>query len=321
MNRTLLLAAFAVPLALLAADIKEEDFAILESGGQALIIRSAAISNPKTALTEFFLPEAATAWNRLVAPTFEGGRSYEISDFFNTSLILSGAQQSESGILAFYSPWQDAILLIRSVGKGEARRGGEFLFLTGETFRGETFQDSMEVVTPLKAPLSVTLWRVYSQTLQRFNKLFPVEGTPDLAALRKGVDQDAEFQHIRLRSIARTVLAKKLVTPAYRNGLANCLLALRGLQNGNERVLKNLFGEADPVGAVAGLAKVPMAIRKNIEPVYSLVSENRSMFGFLNPGAPRFVFLVSVDQEGKFHLEWFDLEESAKLYQAWEDAK
>ena len=109
--------------------------------------------------------------------------------------------------------------------------------------------------------------------------------------------------------------------PAYRNGLANCLLALRGLQNGNDRVLQNLFGKSDPVGAVAGLAKVPMAIRKNIEPVYSLVSDNGSLFGFLNPGAPRFVFLVSVNQDSKFNLEWFDLEESAKLYQAWEEAK
>ena len=321
MKRKLLLTALALPLVLSAADVKEEELTILESGGQALIIRSAAISNPKTALTQFFQPQAGAAWDRLVAPTFEGNRSYEISDFFNTSLVLSGAQQAESGIIAFYSPWQDAVLLIRTVGKGAARRGAEFLFLTGETFRGETFQDSLEVVTPLNAPLSVNLWRVYSRTVQKFNALYPAEGTPDMAALRKGVDQDAEFQHIRLRSIARTVLAKKLTTPAYRTGLANCLLALRGLQNGNEKVLKNLFGSADPVGAVAGLNKIPMAIRKNIEPVYSLVSENSSLFGFLNPGAPRFVFLVNVDQEGKFHLEWFDLEESANLYRAWEEAK
>ena len=44
-------------------------------------------------------------------------------------------------------------------------------------------------------------------------------------------------------------------------------------------------------------------------------------FGFLNPGAPRFVFLVSVDANSKFTLEWFDLNEAAELYKAWGNAK
>ena len=53
----------------------------------------------------------------------------------------------------------------------------------------------------------------------------------------------------------------------------------------------------------------------------SVVTVIGMQFGFLNPGAPRFVFLVSVNADNKFTLEWFDLNEAAVLYKAWEDAK
>lgn len=317
----ILLAALGLPLLLGAETVAENKDQIMESGGQALIVRSAAIGSPRGALEKWLKPEAAAEFARLTAGTFENSRSYELSDFFNTSLILAGSQSEESGITAFYSPWQDAILLVRTTGKGVDRRGAEFLFLTGETFRGEKFADSLEVVTPEKSPLSVNLWRVYSGTLARFNALFPASGAADLEGLKKGVDQTAEFANIRLRSLARTLLAKKLVTEPYRVPLANCLIALRALQRGDEATLKKVFGEKDELGQIAGFAKVPKEIRTNIEPVYSLATEKGSLFGFINPGAPRFVFLAHVDGENKFTLEWFDFEESAGLYKAWEEAK
>ena len=322
MNWTKMLVWASLPLLTLQADDAEgKDRSMLESGGQALIVRSAAVGSPKTAFEKWFTPQTATEFAKLTAETFEERRSYELSDFFNTSLIFTGAQRPESGITAFYSPWQDAILLVRTEGSGVNRRGAEFLFLTGETFRGEKFADSLELVTPEKAPLSVNLWRVYSQTLAKFDALFPENAVPDLAGLKKGVDQNAEFRNIRLRAVARTLLAKKLMTDAYREGLANCLIALRALQRGEPEVLKKVFGAQDTVGIAGLVEKFPPGIRQNIEPVYSLVAKDRSLFGFLNPGAPRFVFLVSVDAAGKFTLEWFDLNESATLLKAWEAAK
>jgi len=295
---------------------------MLESGGQALIVRSAAIGNPATAFAQWLTPEAAAKFARLTADTFDGARSYELSDFFNTSLILAGAQQPDRGITAFYSPWQDAILLVRTTGSGVDRRGAEFAFLTGETFRGEKFADSLEVVTPEKAPLSVNLWRVYSGTVARFNALFPEKGgTADLSVLTAKLDPAAEFQRIRLRSAARTLLAKKLMTEACREGLAECLIALRALRNGNGELLGKIFGAQDKAGLIEPFEKFPPEIRKNIEPVFSLVAKDSALFGYINPGAPRFVFIVSVDQAGKFTLEWFDLDKSAVLLKAWEEAK
>ena len=319
--KKLLVSTGLAPLLLFADDAAGKDRAMLESGGQALIVRSAAIGSPQTAFAKWFTPQTAAAFAKLTAATFDGKRSYELSDFFNTSLILTGAQQKDRGITAFYSPWQDAILLVQTVGGGVDRRGAEFVFLTGETFRGEKFQDSLEVVTPEKAPLSVNLWRVYSRTTEKFTALFPENGTPDLSGLTKDLDQNAEFQNIRLRSAARTLLAKKLMLDSYREGLANCLIARRVLQNGDPEMLKKVFGAQDEVGLVKLVEKFPPAIRRNIEPVYSLVAKDGSLFGFLNPGAPRYVFLVSVGKTGKFTLEWFDFDESATLLKAWEDAK
>lgn len=322
MWRKLWIPFFCLPFLLQGAPLSQADTDEINSAGQALIVRSVAIGNPKAAFAKWFRPDAEIAFSKLTAPMFDGKRSYELSDFFNTSLILAGAQKKDSGITAFYSPWQDAILLVRTEGSGTARRGAEFLFLTGETFRGEKFSDSLELVTPAKAPLSVNLWRVHAATVARFNELFPVTGNPDLSALKKDVRQEEELQNIRLRSSARTILAKKLMTDAYRTALANCLIAMRALQKGNEKILKKVFGTKDELGLEAAMTKVPEAIRKNIEPVYSLVMQDSScLFGFLNPGAPRFIFLVSVDKENKFTLEWFDINESAALYKAWEDAK
>ena len=294
---------------------------MLESGGQALIVRAAAIGDPATALAQWFTPEAAAKFAQLTADTFDGARSYEISDFFNTSLILAGAQQPDRGITAFYSPWQDAILLVRTAGSGVDRRGAEFAFLTGETFRGEKFSDSLEVVTPQKDPLSVNLWRVYSGTIARFNALYPENGTADLSLFTANLDPAAEFEHIRLRSAARTLLAKKLMTDACREGLAECLIALRALRDGDGELLGKIFGAQDKAGLVEPFEKFPPEIRKNIEPVFSLVAKESALFGYINPGAPRFVFIVSVDPAGKFTLEWFDFDESAALLKAWEDAK
>ena len=317
-----LIAVLCLPLLLHAAPAAEkEKMMLLESGGEALVVRSAAISNPKTAMSRWLKPAAAAAFEKLTEKTYEGKKSYELSDFFNTSLILAGSQQENRGITAFYSPWQDAILLVLTEGKGAARRGLEFLFLTGETFRGEKFRDSLEVVTPKIDPLSVNLWRVQTATTARFNALFPLSGSPSLDVLKKNVNQETEFQNIRLRAVARVMLAQKLMTDSHRLGLANCLICLRALQTGTPQVLKRVFGAQDPVGMVAAMEKVPAGLRKNIEPVYSLVSEKGMQFGFLNPGAPRFVFLVSVNADNKFTLEWFDLNEAAVLYKAWEDAK
>jgi len=319
--RNLLVVTGLSLLPLYAEDPAGKELSMLESGGQALIVRSAAVGSPRTAFRKWFMPPAAAEFERLTADTFDGQRSYELSDFFNTSLILVGAQQPDRGITAFYSPWQDAILLVRTEGRGTDRRGAEFVFLTGETFRGEKFADSLEPVTPKEAPLSVTLWRVYSATLAKFNSLFPEKGVPDLSGLTKDLDRAAEFRHIRLRSAARTLLAKKLMTEPYREGLANCLIALRALRRGEPEVLKKVFGARDEAGLAGMIEKIPQSVRKNIEPVYSLVSKDSALFGYLNPGAPRFIFIVGVDKTGRFALEWFDINESGALLKAWEDAK
>ena len=314
-------AGFALLPLLSAEETAGKEQAMMESGGQALIVRSAAIGSPKTAFQKWFLPAAAEEFFRLTAGTFDDKRSYELSDFFNTSPIFVGAQQPDKGVTAFYSPWQDAILLVRTEGAGADRRGAEFVFLTGETFRGEKFADSMEVVTPKNAPLSVNLWRVYSRTLAKFDALFPENGTPDLSGLTRGLDRAAEFQNIRLRSAARTLLAKKLGTDAYREGLSYCLIALRALRCGDAETLKKVFGARDELGMVDMLGKFPPEILKNVEPVYSLVAGDSALFGYINPGAPRYVFVVGVDRDGKMALEWFDFDESANLFKAWEEAK
>lgn len=321
MIKKLLLLCLAVPELLLAgAESSEADRMLLESGGQALVVRSAAIGNPSAAIDGWLRPQCAEAFKKMTAASFEGLRSYELSDFFNTSLILSGAQSKDNGITAFYSPWQDAILLVKTEGDGEKRRGVEFVFLSGETFRGEKFHDSMDVVTPEKTPLSVQLWKVYSLTLQRFNEKFPVKGKADLDALKVS-DPAKEYENIRLRASARTILAKKLLSDANRVNLANCLLALRVLQNGDEAKIQKFFSSPDPVGLRSALSKFPETIRKNIEPVFSLATKDSALFAYLNPGAPRFVFIVSVDKNNKFALEWFDLNDSSALYRAWEAAK
>jgi hypothetical protein len=320
MPKKWILPGLLMPMLLIAEPDTSQENMLLESGGQALIVRSVAIGDPKAAIAGWFRSEPNAEFEKLTAGTFDGKRSYELSDFFNTSLIFSGAQSDRNGITAFYSPWQDAILLAKTEGDGINRRVVDFAFLTGETFRGEKFQGSLEVVTPKETPLSIALWRAYAATLDHFNALFPIDGVPDLKKWET-VDPAVEFSNIRLRAAARTILAKKLMIDGNQSNLANCLMALRVLQNGDESRLQKFFAMPDPVGLRAAMGKIPAAIRRNIEPVFSLVTVDASLFAYLNPGAPRFVFIVSVDKNNKFGLEWFDLNDAAALYRAWEVAK
>ena len=61
MFRKLLLAMLFLPL-LQAEEPAKKDYTMLESGGQALIVRSAAIGDPKAALSGWLLPDAAAAF-------------------------------------------------------------------------------------------------------------------------------------------------------------------------------------------------------------------------------------------------------------------
>lgn len=201
----------------------------------------------------------------------------------------------------------------------------EFVWLSGETFRGEPLAEGparVRTVVPCgEDPLSVSLWRVQSATVARFRERF--EGARSVAfgdgALR--ADPAAEWTAIQSRAGLRLKTAAMLLhDPTNAAVAARCCALLR---SGSERELRRFFDDRAGRFFCRTLAKLPPAARNGFEPYGFVPGPEGTLFLFVNADMPRFYATVSFPKDrlsgpfaGAVQMEWYDLGRADELLAA-----
>lgn len=328
-------------------------------------------------------PATADAWRKALAEEPDTIKPLQfapvqIEDFFAGAHVLPGPYDASGAIFAYYNPWWDTLLFMKTVGgklpedagrapspvavssqnKGGAnflleeaeegtvaatpvstvpalptgRRGtppkvDSFVWVSGETFRGENVADGREriaTIVPLPdEPMSKALWRVESETVARFRERFP-EGGGHAVQFDKGVAEASfadEFAVIQSRAALRMKLSSELL--GNKTNAAVCVRCCALIRSADERELMRNFDSYQHRFFCRTLAKVPAKVREGFVPYGFVPSVDGSLFVFVNRDMPRYYATVSFPKgrlsgpfAGAVEMEWYDLGEADALLEA-----
>ncbi len=299
-------------------------------GGVASAFRESAIENPEGAVRFFFTESASQKWHGLIDADFA---QQQQSDFFVGAISLSGSQNAGGGIVGLYNPWWDTILLLKlgaTGGDDKVRSAigvGEFLFVSGETFRGASAAASIETqtVVPEKDPLSVELWRVCSSTRHLFETYFPYDSKPSWGKFGESLlsrDMKREMERILTRSVLRLQHSVGLLKNSRAAGIAAVLTRLA--RNGNLYELYKHFRLKETRPLLQTFAELPEMFRKDFTPYCYIPTKEATLYVLVNKKVPRLYVTVSLlanPTAATSSMEWYDLAQCDELLAAWNNRK
>jgi hypothetical protein len=268
-----------------------------------------------------------TKWQKEVMPLFPATNDVQqLHDFFSSAVVLLGRTDNiGQGVAGFYNPWLDGLLLIK-VGPGAEHPVLEdFCFIAGETWRGETVKtgDDILALYQIKEPLTITLARKYAPTVDKFNRLYPVDAPCELLpeAARPGLGGTREeLAPIKGRMLYRAKMFRALFEkdnlPVVR--AAKELRAL--LPEGDESKLMVYLSPDQNGEMLHTICQMPPLLRRNLAPNYFVKNPatRSSIMALVNSEMPRWVFAAQVihGDDGNapaVTMEAMDLETSAKI--------
>ena len=301
--------------------------------------RRAAIAGG-SALEPFFSADAMDEWKETTRAELD---DVQLADFFTGAQVLLGAFDDEGAALAFWNPFWDALLFVRS-GDGKLSLPGgrfsgsetpktkRFAWSSGESFRGEPrdggFPRTATTVPAEGEPLAVSLWRVQKETVATFDGLYP----PDKAEkvrFRTGTDglaPEAEWTRIRARSALRLRMAPMLAANRVDFAVASRCAGL--LRTGALWQLRDHFRDPAHDFFCTTLSGLPPQLRSEFELYGYVPTPVATLYYFVETGVPRLFATVTVPagrlgsaSAGEVSMEWYDLDKAEELLAAWEEER
>lgn len=291
--------------------------------------REKAAEDPETAIKSYFGSGVLADWmSRITSEIL-----YPVqADFFQGGILMSGPQDSKSGIVAIYNPWWDAILLLKGKlleSTGEAfspLKIGEFYFLSGETFRGEPIEEDEKkirrlTVIPEADPISVELWRVTAASKNRFERVFANDDKVSWGALSETLLK-ANVKREMCRIACRAGLRLKLKLALLKNAEATGIGAhvVKMARDGNLFQLYSYFEEPNSRKLLSDFVQIPSMFRKDFTLYGYVPTSEGTLYIIVNRKFPRLYVTVSVPSDvpkSPASFEWFDLSKSAEMLAIW----
>lgn len=264
-------------------------------------VRLVAAALPSKAVKDWMTQGAWARWEAVFGGlTAPDGTSPILSDFFNHAILLSGTQNTQSGICAFYNPLQDNLLLLQTDNQERIPRIENFVFLTGTEFRGETLKEKEypQAIAPVNGGLDEILLKNIAAVSKIFHADFPDgANTVSLAKYRSfGTDADKVASNASLR----LALLERFTRPeANADALAAGEIALL-LWKGKADEIKNhfVFPTADTLPADTFCA-FPDTVRKTMCPVLYFKNGKETLFGFGSHLMPETLLLIKTAEGAK----------------------
>jgi hypothetical protein len=300
---------------------------MLTLAAQMNVFRLSAGFNATRAVDVWANDNFKSKWGREVMPLFPLDQDQQqLHDFFSSAVVLLGRTGDDGrGVAAFYNPWQDGLLLL-AVGPGTEHPVLEdFCFIAGETWRQETVKTGEDILAlyQLKEPLTITLARKYAATVDKFNRLYPLNDPfiflPDEA--KAGVGRTSvELAPIRGRMLYRAKMFRAL----FEKDNLNVVRAAKELRTllpaGDEGKLLAYLSPKQNGEMLHTICQMPPLLRHNLAPNYFVKNPatGGSIMALVNSEMPRWVFTVQVlggdtNAAPAVTIEILDLETSAKI--------
>ena len=291
------------------------------------VFRLSAGFDADRAIEVWASPQFQAKWRQEVLPLFpEKADRQQIYDFFSSAVVLLGRVGDDGrGVAGFYNPWQDGLLLI-SVSPGKEHPTLEdFCFIAGESWRGETVKTGEDVLALyiLKEPLTITLARKYAATIDKFNRIYPVNAPfvflPDEA--KAGVGRTSvELAPIRGRMLYRAKMFRALFEKDNLNVVRAAKELRTLLPEGDESKLLAYLSPAQNAQMLHTICQMPAVLRHNLAPNYFVknTANGSSIMALVDSEMPRWVFAVQVlggdtNASSAVTIEAMDLETSARI--------
>ena len=288
---------------------------LLETAYTEYHFRRAMTTNSEFAVKAFFTEGAANKWRMLKEPNFS---DEQIRDFFVAAVQLRGPVSEKGAVAGFYNPWWDAIFVAENYGEPVAvdgqpvnvRKVTDFVFLSGEQFRGEVPSEipSAEAVLSKKHLLPMTLALFTSKTRAKFDSLYGgMSGVPLLAEHPESRTSE------NIRQIqARSALRLKMASDFIRNGKAHkeAWQLAKIMADGKKPVFDLLFSSDHAKLMSSYFVKLPPSVRTGFEPYAwypAADGSNVRIYAYVNVKHPRLFALMYLGLgHKKTVFQWFD---------------
>lgn len=281
--------------------------------------RTHAMTNSAVTVSRMSTEACAKKWADEIVSKVGEKREMVFADFFAGAVVYMGALTTEKSVVGFYNPWTDAILLgaLRVQGDSPAVME-DFIFVTGESFRGAPLQKGemlLALYRPEK-PLMIELATRVAKTKSLFEKRYPLHGespllAPDLKACMQ--PQEVEWAYILARQAYRMNMFAALTEQENRTLYLQIGKLLTALDHDMKDLGKAVSAQQRPA-ALDNIKLLPAELRKNLAPHYIVQAQNGAIVGFVNPEFPRWVVIANLKgapkSEQEATLEAFDLETS-----------
>ncbi|MBT3378792.1 MAG: hypothetical protein HN742_11425 [Lentisphaerae bacterium] len=260
--------------------------------------------------------------SEVVTPLANSPWQETFRDFFASAVTFVGGVNGDGATGAFYSPWQDGVLLIGASRHGRGAQVTDFQFVAGESWREETVRtgDDLLKLYALKEPLLLAVARNYSKTVELFNVLYPLQGESRLIA--RGLAGRVGTNSEELRPIVARMLYRIRMFAALRTtDNTAALTAIRELavlvRDGDEDRLRAFLAPDQNAKMLRSICMLPATIRSNVGPVFFGQDSSAYVVSLVNPAHPKWVFAAQIkkgsDQGRTTRIETFDLDQSSQV--------
>ncbi len=280
--------------------------------------RLAAAKDVKESIEIAGIEEVKKKWQSIISEQF-GEQKTIWNDFFNNSIIWIGRLEEDQGVVAFYNPWIDVIMISCWRGPVEDQKLLDFEFITGETWRGEELKEDARVPAWQReeAPVTVSLAKYYHASLKIFQSLYPLEGNFVFLSgnLKKSIrDREPDLLILHARASDRISMFAEYLQPksqvAQKNNIRNIVNALRNaISNAEQTTILQLTSKQQKERIVNSIVQLPQEVRSTLYPTYFYHGVNRAVVVLVSPIFPKW-FIASYFFEldaGKVHMDTIEL--------------
>ena len=255
-------------------------------------------------------PVQESKWLNDFKQLYSNGKSPLVTDFFRGAVTLLGPQNDSKGIIGYYDPWSDNILLL-AIDYKDTLKIMEYRFLSGRFFRtGKvTPVQISQTVNPTVMPLEVALLEGVSGTRKKFTSVFPVN-MKEITLAAVPLTTDKTLEEIKMNAAVRLNRAISLLQSNNKELLAKLLICNALVQKSPMDGFEKLFEKSSASMKMAkAVTTIPPEIRKGFKICYYLPMKNSISFSYLNPTNPAVVITITIPNNPKqrYSMTFMDL--------------
>lgn len=290
--------------------------------------RVAALSDTSDAVERWGTPAFQQKWKATTKQFFTNkGGDFELKDFLAGAIGYGGCIHEDGAIIGLYNIWSDGALVVETSAVSGRVQLKDFLFVSGQTLRGETPSDMTELFDLYTSTKAAKIERFladrYRRTTKAFESFYPPHGKTEVLpeALSKVIaEQDKELSAIKLRTMfRRTQMFVGMTKVPGKNDMPMVKTVQTAVRAGAVAGIKDqMISKQDP-RVTALIDKMPSTLRARVAPMYHRRIKNGAIVVLVNAETPRWIYPVYLfdkkDGTQDFAMRIFDLNVSDKLPQ------